>query len=430
MQDTIIMTNKESQRYEIINNLINNKINGTQAFRQLNLSVRQTKRLKAKVNRKGIQGIIHKSRGKESNRKLDEKLKKKIIKTIKENYSDFSSQLTYEKLNEVHEIKISYTSTRRIRINEGLSTVKKRKQNKKYFSQRERKEHYGELVQFDGSYHDWLENEEEQCLLLAVDDATSEITPELDKNEGIQAVFNFWKEYVQEKGRPLAIYLDKFSTYKVNHKNATDNQEFKTQFQRAMKELDIQVIFANTPQAKGRVERMNETLQDRMIKEMRLAKINSIEQADEFIKEKFTPEFNKKFNVPAKKKGDLHRKLTKQEKDKLNNIFSIKSTRKIRNDFVVQYKNRYFQLNEIQPTTVYKKDEVIIEEHLDDSIHISKKDKYLSFKELPHKPKKENELKLPAITKRKSDYTPPADHPWRSYQFKKEKLKAQKLIKF
>ncbi len=125
MQDTIIMTNKESQRYEIINNLINNKINGTQASRQLNLSVRQTKRLKAKVNRKGIQGIIHKSRGKESNRKLDEKLKKKIIKTIKENYSDFSSQLTYEKLNEVHEIKISYTSTRRIRINEGLSTVKK-----------------------------------------------------------------------------------------------------------------------------------------------------------------------------------------------------------------------------------------------------------------------------------------------------------------
>lgn len=259
--------------------------------------------------------------------------------------------------------------------------------------------------------------------MLTVDDATNDIAPKLDINEGIKAVFNFWKEYIQEKGKPLAIYLDKFSTYKINHKNATDNHELKTQFQRAMNELDIQVIFANTPQAKGRVERMNETLQDRMIKEMRLAKIGNIKQANKFIKEKFTPEFNKKFNVSARKKEDLHRKLTKQEKERLNNIFSIKNKRKVRNDFVIQYKNRYFQLNEIQPTTIYKKDEITIEEHLDDSMHISKKDKYLNFKELSQKPKKEIELKLPAITKRKSNYTPPADHPWRNYQFKKEKLK-------
>jgi hypothetical protein len=422
MQNIIIMTNKESQRYEIINNLINNKLNGTQASKQLNLSVRQTKRLKAKVIKEGIKGIIHKNRGKESNRKLDEELKNKVIKIIKEKYPDFSSQLTYEKINEVHNIKISYSSIRRVRINEKLNKVKKRKENTKHFSQRERKEYYGELVQFDGSYHNWFEGrneEKEQCLLLSVDDATGDMIPKFDKNEGIEAVFNYWKEYIQNKGKPIAIYIDKFSTYKVNHKNAVDNQEFITQFQRAMKELDIQVIFANTPQAKGRVERMNETLQDRLIKEMRLAGISNVQQANEFIKN-FTLEFNKKFNVSAKKKGDLHRKITKKEN--LNSIFSIKNKRKVRNDFVVQYKNRFFQLNELQPITIYRKDEVIIEEHLDNSIHICKKEKYLNFKELPYKPKKEIKLMLPAITTHKSNYIPPTDHPWRNYQFKKERV--------
>jgi len=424
MQNIIIMTNKESQRYEIINNLINNKLNGTQASKQLNLSVRQTKRLKAKIIKEGLKGIIHKNRGKESNRKLDEEIKNKVKNIILEKYPDFSSQLTYEKINEVHNIKISYSSIRRIRINEKLNKVKKRKENTKYFSQRERKEYYGELVQFDGSYHNWFEGrneEKEQCLLLSVDDATGDMIPKFDKNEGIEAVFNYWKEYIQNKGKPIAIYIDKFSTYKVNHKNAVDNQEFITQFQRAMKELDIQVIFANTPQAKGRVERMNETLQDRLIKEMRLAGISNVQQANEFIKN-FTLEFNKKFNVSAKKKGDLHRKLTEKEKENLNSIFSIKNKRKVRNDFVVQYKNRYFQLNELQPITIYRKDEVIIEEHLDNSIHICKKEKYLNFKELPYKPKKEIKLMLPAITTHKSNYVPPTDHPWRNYQFKKERV--------
>lgn len=136
----------------------------------------------------------------------------------------------------------------------------------------------------------------------------------------------------------------------------------------------------------------------------------------------FTLEFNKKFSVPAKKKGNLHRKLTEKEKENLDSIFSIKNKRKVRNDFVVQYKNRYFQLNELQPITIYKKDEVIIEEYLDNSIHICKKEKYLNFKELSNKPKKEIELMLPAITTHKSNYVPPTDHPWRNYQFKKERI--------
>lgn len=435
----ITMTERESRRYDIIKNLIDKKIDGSQASIKLSLSVRQVKRLKARVKKYGISGIIHRSRGKESNRKIDNRLIDKIIKITEENYSDFTSQLTYEKLTEIHNISLSYSTVRRIRINNGLSIIKERKTNKKHFSQRERKEYYGEMSQFDGSYHDWLEGrstdkglEKEQCLLLAVDDATGEPVAILDKNESIKAAFRFWKGYIVKKGKPVSIYVDKFSTYKVNHKNAEDNKEFKTQFQRAMEdELGIKVIFANSPQAKGRVERMNGTFQDRLVKELRLAKVDNIKDANEFIKKEFIPKFSKRFDVAAKKEGNLHTRLTKQESNNLDHIFSVKETRKVRNDFVVQYKTRYFQLDEIQITTVYKKDELIVEEHLDNSIYICKRtnhgDKYLSFKELPAKPVKEIEINLPAITRYKTPYIPPINHPWRSFQFANTQESKQRI---
>jgi len=423
----IIMTNKEIQRYDIIKNLINKKLTGVQASKQLSLSTRQVKRLKKEVLKQGIKGIIHGNRGGESKNKIPKLIKAKIINLIERNYSDFTPALIQEKLIETHSIKISYGSVRSIMLEEGLYKIKKRKKTQ-YFSQRPRKEYPGELVQFDGSYHNWLEgraSENEQCLLLAVDDATGNITPKLDKNEGIQAVFSFWKEYLIEKGKPSAIYLDKFSTYKINHKNAVDNQDFKTQFQRAMKELDIEVIFANTPQAKGRVERMNRTLQDRMIKEMRLAKINNSREANEFIQKDFITKFNQKFSVEPRKKQDLHRKLTNQERRNLDSIFSIKNQRVVRNDFTIQYLNRYFQLDQIQPITVFRKNSITVEEHLDKTIHICKKDKYLNFIELKEKPVKELDLKLAAITPNKNHYTPPINHPWRRFVInqKQEKVK-------
>jgi len=422
MENIIIMTKKESKRYDIIKNLMNKEINGTQAAKQLNLSIRQTKRLKASVKKNGINGIIHGSRGKESNNKIDKEKEEEITKIIEETYSDFTSQLTHEKLVESHGVTWSYSTTRRLRIKKEFSTIKKRK-IKKHFTQRERKEYFGEMNQFDGSYHDWFEGrctdkdlEKEQCLLLSVDDATGEPVTTLGKNESIRETFKFWKSYVEEYGKPISIYIDKFSTYKVNHKNADHDKEFKTQFQRALEdELGIKVIFAHSPQAKGRVERMNGTFQDRLIKEMRLANINNIKDANKFIKNEFMPKFKKQFNVKAKKKGNLHIKLTKQEKQNIDNIFSRKTKRTVRNDYVIQYKSRYFQLTEIQDNiTVYKKDTVIVEEHLDDSIHINKNNKYLNFKELPDKPKKEINIKLPAITKTKASYTPPEGHQWRN----------------
>lgn len=415
----ITMTIKESQRYDIIRNLINKKIDGTQAAKKLNLSIRQTKRIKKEVIKHGIKGIIHKNRGKQSNRKMDNNIKKEIINIIEDKYHDFSSQMTFEKLNEIHNIKVSYPTIRRIRLSEGFSKIKKRKTNKKHYAQRPRKEYYGELAQFDGSYHDWLEGrctnkdfKKEQCLLLAVDDATSKILhAKLAKNESTYNVFKFWKEYLKKLGKPLNIYLDRFSTYKINHKNATDNKELKTQFERAMTELGVNVIFANSAQAKGRVERMNGTLQDRLIKELRLANIDNIEDANEFIQKVFIPMFNKRFAVIPKKQGNVHNKLIENTKHNL----CIKKQRTVRNDFIIQYKNRYFQLDEIQPTTIYKKDKLIIEDH-ENEIYITKNSKQLNFKELYEKPVKELSLNLSAITTHKSNYIPPSNHPWRMYE--------------
>jgi hypothetical protein len=443
MGNIITMTKKEVRRYDIIQRLIKKEINGTQASKQLNLSIRQTKRIKASVLRAkrnkqpGVQGIIHKNRGRKSKKRIPQKEKDSIIELKQEKYLDFSTALFKEKLEELHSLNRSYETIRNILIKENLHTIRKRKANKKHYSQRERKAFFGEMDQFDGSYHDWLEGrctdkdmKHEQCLLLAVDDATGKPTAKLAKNESIEETFNFWKEYIEKQGKPIAIYLDKFSTYKVNHKNAVDNKDFKTQFQKVMEELDIQVIFANSPQAKGRVERMNGTWQDRLVKELRLAGINSIKETNEFIGKEFIPKFSKKFNVAAKKKGDLHRKLSRKELANLDHIFSVKNIRRVRNDFVIQYKNRYFQLDEIQKnTTVYKKDEVTVEEHLDGTIFLCKQtyqgNKYLNFMELPVKPVKEIDVKLPAVTRTKTTYIPPANHPWRNQLI----LKAQQRFK-
>jgi len=427
-QSIITMTNKEAERLTIINNLIAKKINGTDAGKLLNLSLRQTKRLKSSVIKDGTQGIIHKLRGKVSHNKIEEKTIKKVKKIIKKNYSDFGPTLATEKLMEIHKINLGVTTIRNLMIEEEFFKTKKRKQNQQHRAWRERKECYGEMQQFDGSYHKWLEKRngnKEVCLLASIDDATGKITKlKFGKNEGVIEVFNFWKGYIKANNKPVAIYLDKFSTYKVNHKNATDNHELLTQFQRACNDLDINLISAHSPQAKGRIERLFETLQDRLVKELRLKNISDTKTANKFLEETFIQDFNNRFSVVPTKDTDLHKILTSHDQDNLDRIFSIQSQRQIKNDFTIQFKNDWYQLDEIQPTTVYKKDTVLIEERLDGSIHLSKKEKYLNFKKLPARPEK-IKTKLIALTPSKAPWMPPTNHPWRkqiSAQFEQRQL--------
>jgi hypothetical protein len=418
-KEIITMTKQELERLTIVNNLIKGIINGTEASKQLRLSVRQVKRIKARVIKLGSKGVIHKSRGRQGNRKFSQDFKDKVGRLLKTKYYYFTPLMATEHLLVEYNVKLSKETIRKWMTEQGLWKVKQRKQREVYRSQRKRKDHYGEMQQFDGSYHKWIHGlDEEQCLLASIDDATGKIThAHFEKNEGVIAVFKFWKKYIEINGKPLSIYLDKFSTYKVNHKNAEDNKDLITQFERATQELDITLIRANSPQAKGRIERLWKTLQTRLIIEMRHQKIKNVKEANLFLKKVFILWFNSIHAVVPKSKADLHR----DNRLDLAEVFSIKKERYVGNDFVVRYKNKYYQLKEEQPVTVLKKSKVIVETSIEGGIRVRQKGKYLNFFVLPSKPKKEIEARCIALTRKKSSWKPPQDHPWRRWRNKVEK---------
>jgi len=424
-QETIQMTSKELSRYEVINKIVNGQINGTEAAKQLCLTTRHIRRLKSKVQQFGAKGLIHASRGKSSNRKIDPQIIAKAKIFLKKHYSDFKPTFAGEKLEERHNIKLGREKVRQIMIEEQLWKPKSRKINQKYRTWRQRKEHYGEIQQFDGSYHHWFEERTLECCLIAsIDDATGQITQaEFVKHEGIKPAFTFWQKYTKTKGKPVSIYLDRHSTYKINSKSLFDDPACLTQFERAMKDLDIQIIHAKSPQAKGRIERLFGTLQDRLIKELRLEKINTIEQANRFLQEIFIPKFNQKFAVLPAKKNNLHKPLTKIDKASLDKIFSVQKIRTVNNDFTIRFKGQWYQLSEKQPTLVLRKSKVLIEERLDQKLFISLKGKYLDYTLLPERPAKVIKMHVTGLTRERQIWKPPADHPWRrplifSNQFK------------
>lgn len=426
MAKLITMAQKELSRYEIIKRLLRKDINGTEAAEQMRLSVRQVRRLKTRVKKYGVRGVIHGQRSNPGNRRILEKKVQKIEKLVKENYPDFGPTLASEKLEENHRIKVGKEKLRQLMIGWGLWKPKPRKKHKEYRSWRPRKEHYGSMQQYDGCYHLWFEDRApECCLLLAVDDATGKITQaRFDNHEGVLPTFKFWKGYVEDKGKPVAVYVDKFSTYKINHSAAQDNRELITQFERTCKMLGIELITAHSPEAKGRVERMSKTLQDRLVKELRLHNISDILTANVFLEKEFIPTFNYRFAVVPVKHADLHRPLTEIDRERLPSIFSVHSARNVMNDFTVRFKNQYFQLDLIQPATVCRKDRLLIEERLDDTIVLKLRDKELSYTALPKRPEKEHKLKILALTTSRQTYRPPANHPWRR-QILTNKFKVQ-----
>lgn len=414
------LTHEEQEKAFILASAIKGKITNSQAARQLGLSVRQVQRAKADFRKNGSAGVAHKLKGVRSNHSYPEDEKEKVLKTIKEKYEDFKPGFATEKLQETQKIPMTSQTIRVWMIEAGLWKSRKQKQVT-YRSWRPRKEYFGELQQFDGSYHMWFEkrfvdkqgNPIEVCLLAAIDDATGKITKAVfAANEGVDAVFSFWQAYIREQGKPLGIYLDKFSTYKINHKSAVDNQQLMTQFQRAMLTLGTELITANSPEAKGRVERLFQTLQDRLVKEMRLMNINTPEEGNKFLKDVFIPKFNEKFSVEPAKNGDVHKPLLKDENRNLNHIFSIHEIRRVNNDFTIQFKSKWYQLAEIQPITVRPRIVVLIEIWLDKTIHIMFKEYELIYMLISDKPKKQR--KQPAIlTTHQLNYIPTKDHPWR-----------------
>lgn len=415
---------EETYKLSVIRQVIKKELKPGVAAKLLRISPRQVRRLRKAVREEGDSAVIHKLKGKLSNHHIAVAVKEKTLRIIQETYGDFKPGFAAEKLEEQHQLHITSQTIRVWMIEQGLWKPRKQKQGI-YRSWRPRKEYFGELLQFDGSYHYWFENRYcdsygnaiEICLLAAIDDATGKITKaSFARNEGLHAVFTFWQEYVKEVGKPMNIYLDKFVTYKINHKAAVDNKELMTQFERAMQQLGIRLITAHSAEAKGRVERLFQTLQDRLVKDMRLANVCTPEQGNIFLKKVYLQKFNNRFSVIPAKNGNAHRPLQKSEKANLHHVFSVHDTRRVNLDFTIQFKNNWYQLTEIQPTTVRPLMIVLIETWLDGSVHIILKNHELTYMLLPEKPKKQR-IKQPVIlTTHTLNYIPPPSHPWRRYK--------------
>ena len=339
---------KETERITIMDNLVAKRIKQKHASLQLGISVRQVQRMVKRYKEEGVVGLIHKSRGRVGNRTMSQEKKDQIVLLIRQQYADFGPTLAAEKLEEWHGITVSEEKVRLLMIEEGLW---KAKQHKKVtiHTYRERRSCVGELIQLDGSPHRWFEDRADPCTLLAyIDDATSKIMDgEFTNYEGTFTLFQATEHYLQTYGKPVSLYVDKHSTYRIN-RQATTEEELKdfqpqSQFGRAMEELRIELICANSPQAKGRVERLFETLQDRLVKEMRLAGISTKEEGTKYFREIYIPKHNAKFAIPPKDQTNVHKVL--MPSDDLARIFTVQTVRQISKVLVVQYKNTRYQLD-------------------------------------------------------------------------------------
>ena len=327
---------RELKRLHVIHKILDRELKQIEAKAVLNLSDRQIRRIVKTVRREGDKGVAHKSRGKPSNAAIPKKIRARIISLYKEKYKGFGPLLASEKLFEIDKIKLSDETLRKWLIAEGEWKVSRG--NKEHRQWRERKQCFGEMVQMDGSHHDWLEGRGPKLVLMGyIDDATNDVSSVFYDHEGTMPAMDSFKKYIEKKGIPNSIYLDKHTTYKSNGKQTKEdelnNRRPLSQFERACEELGVDVIHADSPQAKGRIERLFKTFQDRLIKEMRLKGVKTEEDANKFLDE-YLPIYNERFKVEPAKKTDLHRAVP--EGANLDDILCRKTVRVLRNDFTIR----------------------------------------------------------------------------------------------
>ena len=422
MEQTLTMSNREIDRLGIINNVIAGKLTWNEAGAQLALCDRQIGRLCKKVRKKGNAGIIHGLRGKPSNHKLEPGLLEEAMELVKSKYSDFGPTFANEKLEELDGIHLSVFVVRKGMIKEGLWRPKKSKP--KHRDWRPRRSCVGEMVQLDGSDHDWFEGRGPRCVLLVfIDDATSRILYACFISvEDTLNLMAATKSYLRINGRPMFWYVDKDSIYKINRQASIEEQlrdeQPLTQFTRAMKELGIEVINADSPQAKGRVERGFGTHQDRLVKELRLAGISNMEDGNVFLAEVYVPKHNARFAVAPENNTNVHRPLLKSHC--LEEILSLRTERTVANDYTIRKDNQFFQLLAEQPVRVKPKDKVLVEMRLDGSRHMRFKEAYLGFKSIskpPYRPFYAGKKEIGNADGPVKPNKPAKNHPWRRFNF-------------
>jgi len=419
MEELLTMTNRELDKLRVIRQVLEQKLRYHEAARQLGLSVRQIARLCVRIRTEGNKGIIHRLRGRASNHQLVSGVLEKAMELVKKHYPDFGPTFANEKLRTRHSMVVSTETLRQGMIQAKL--WRPRHHKTRHRAWRPRRACVGELIQLDGSDHAWLEDRAPRCVLLSyVDDATSRILyAEFVTVEDTVTLLCATKTYITRHGRPIAFYVDKDSIYRVN-RQATIEEELQdtaplSQFTRAMRELDIEVISANSPQAKGRVERSFGTHQDRLVKELRLADISTIPQANRFLQQSYLSAHNGAYAVEPANLTDAHRLLLKTHD--LNAILSVQTTRTLERDFTLRLKNRFFQLLPEQPVRVRPGRTILIEQRLDGSMHLRCKGRYLSFEPIAKpvpRPSKVAARATHASRHPREVWRPPMDHPYKA----------------
>ena len=410
--DLLTMSKKELTRLEVMQRLKAKRLKQREASQLLGISVRQVKRLYRSFLQSGAKGLVSQKRGKASNHRLSKEVMEQAWDLIYEKYRDFGPTLAHEKLEEVHQLKISDESVRKLMIAEGLWKPKRAKRVETH-QMRKRRACCGELIQIDGSDHAWFEERgPRSTLLVYIDDASGQLM-ELwfVPTETFFGYCEATRHYVERYGKPVAFYSDKHGIFRVNQERPLGLSSGLTQFGRAMQELDIQIICANTPQAKGRIERANQTLQDRLVKELRLRGISDMQAANAYLPE-FREDFNRRFAVAPRSTHDAHRPLLKT--DNLDLILTHQERRSLSKNLTVQYQQVVFQIQTNRPGYALRNAQVMVCENAQGEVAIFYKNKPLAYSVYHKAPRQAEVVDSKTLDHQlKSSWTPPANHPWR-----------------
>jgi hypothetical protein len=372
--DRIEMSQRERDRLKVMAPVLEGRRTQPEAAELLKRCVRQVRRIQRRLESQGDEGVIHRLRGRPSNRAKGGDLRQRVLRRYRERYMGFGPTLAAEKLT-AEELPVSDETLRNWLLNAGL--WERKRQRDRHRQRRDRRQCFGELTQADGSEHDWLEGRGPRMVMLVmIDDATSKAIARFYPAETTHGYMDLLRRYLRKHGRMVAMYTDHDSVFCGE---CPDKKTAKTQFARALEELDIGWIAAGSPQAKGRVERFNGTAQDRLVKELRLAGAATMEQANEVLARVFLPWFNRRCTVKPGSANNAHRPL--HASMNLPAILSIQDKRKVANDYTIRLDNQVYQL--LKPALPGQRGgRVVVENRLDGSMHIRFKKTYLAYHQI------------------------------------------------
>ena len=410
------MSSKELRRAGVLARVVSGELKLVNAAVMMGLSYRQSKRLGQRYRQAGAEGLKHRSAGRESNRKKPKKFRERVLRLVAKKYSGeegerFGPTLVAEHLASDDHVEVKVQTLGRWMLSEGLwSRARKRRVHRKWG---ERKEHRGELVQLDGSFHDWLEGRGPRgCLMNMVDDASGDTLARLGQEETIWAAAGVLHAWVKKYGIPVALYTDWKNVYvrEASSKEQLQGVVPVTQFGQMCQRLGIGIIAANSPQAKGRVERNHGTHQDRLVKKMRLKKIKTQEEANRFLEKEYLPEHNRRFRRSPAQPEDYHRAARRAAE--LEEAFHLETERVIGNDWVVRHDNRYFQVKAQARQYAPAKGKVTVWEWEDGRLQIRYRGRAVAWEEIPG-PVPVQAVRASETKKPKPRTAQAADHPWR-----------------